>query len=320
MRQRVRGYADAVIEQVREAGSGRLAALAQELAAAGDVISGSEDLGRALADPGVPANARKGVLEDLFGAHLGEQTLRLIRYVVDAERAPETSETVAGLAERARAAANDLEPVGDVVLGHKAAEERLDGYATALLEGIADQRGLGEVEDELFRFLRVVDGSDGLKQALTSRDVPAANRRRLVADLLAAKATSQTAKLAAYATRVGRPRDYQDLLDYLVAKVAAESNRRLAEVRSAVELDESQIRALAGALSGALGHDVEVRVTVDPDVVGGFVATIGDTVVDASARRQLELLRERLALPEVGIGAGPSPHPSNPDNTTGERR
>jgi F-type H+-transporting ATPase subunit delta len=47
-----------------------------------------------------------------------------------------------------------------------------------------------------------------------------------------------------------------------------------------------------------------VRVIVDPTVLGGFVATIGDTVVDGSARHRLDLLKERLEMPEAAITTG----------------
>ena len=107
-----------------------------------------------------------------------------------------------------------------------------------------------------------------------------------------------------YATQVGRPRDYEALLGTLVDRVAAESNRRLAEVRTAVELDDDRRRQLAGALSRVAGRSVDVRVTVDPTVLGGFVATIGDTVVDGSTRHRLDLLKDRLDTPEAEFTIG----------------
>jgi F-type H+-transporting ATPase subunit delta len=69
-------------------------------------------------------------------------------------------------------------------------------------------------------------------------------------------------------------------------------------------MDEQQQARLAESLERALGYQVDVRVSVDPTLLGGFVANIGDTVVDASARHQLDLLRERLVMPEVNITTG----------------
>jgi len=294
VRQSTRGYADGVAER------GEPAQLAADLASVAAVVRGSDDLRRVLTDPAVPVAARRGVVADLFGSRVGRDTARLLSFVVTNGRAGETLDDIELLAARF-----DGTAPAEGILGHKAAEERVEGYATALLEELGE-RELGEVEDELFRFHRVVTGSEDLLAALSSRDLPASARRSVVTDLLAGKASPTTTALAAYATQVGRPRDYEALLEAMVARVAAETNRRLAEVRSAIELDESQTTNLAAALSRALGHDVEVRVTVDPSVVAGFVATVGDTVVDGSARHQLEVLRERLTTPEAF--------------TTGERR
>lgn len=304
MRQGIRGYADGLLDLAASSGGTSPAVLASELSAMRAVIAGSDDLRRVLGDPGIPVLARRGVINDLFGGRVGEATMRLLAFVLDADRASETVADVDWLVERFDAASRNLQPVGDIVLGTKGAEERIDGFATAVLQTIQGERELANLEDELFRFSRTVAGSDELRAALTSRDIPAGVRRKLVEDLLRPKATAATVALAAYVTQVGRPRDYEDLLDSIVARVASESNRRLAEVRSAVEMDEQQQRHLADALSRVIGHDVDVRVTVDPSVVAGFVATIGDTVVDGSARHQLELLKERLVMPEANITTG----------------
>ena len=68
----------------------------------------------------------------------------------------------------------------------------------------------------------------------------------------------------------------------------------MAEVRSATPLDDKQRKALAEALGQATGKNVEVKVLVDPSVIGGVVAKIGDTVIDGSIKRRLEQLRERV--------------------------
>ena len=69
-------------------------------------------------------------------------------------------------------------------------------------------------------------------------------------------------------------------------------------------LDEDRRQHLAAALSLVAGHPVEVRLTLDPSVLGGFVATMGDTVVDGSIKHRLELLKDRLATPEAEITIG----------------
>jgi F-type H+-transporting ATPase subunit delta len=69
----------------------------------------------------------------------------------------------------------------------------------------------------------------------------------------------------------------------------------VAEVRSAVQLDERQRERLAAALSRATGRAVEVKVVVDPTVVGGVVAKIGDEVLDGTLRTRLTEARQHLS-------------------------
>ena len=78
------------------------------------------------------------------------------------------------------------------------------------------------------------------------------------------------------------------------------------ELGLALNLDEDRQQELSNALRRVVGYDVQLRVSVDPSILGGFVATIGDTVVDASVRHQLEVLRDRLVMPEANITLGGS--------------
>jgi F-type H+-transporting ATPase subunit delta len=79
-----------------------------------------------------------------------------------------------------------------------------------------------------------------------------------------------------------------------VALAAERRQAVVAEVRSAVSLDRDHRDRLAAALGKATGKRVELKVVVDPSVVGGVVARVGDQVIDGSVRRRLELARERL--------------------------
>jgi F-type H+-transporting ATPase subunit delta len=75
---------------------------------------------------------------------------------------------------------------------------------------------------------------------------------------------------------------------------AAEANKEVAEVRSAIPLTDDQRKRLAEALGEATGKQVEVKVVIDPTVLGGAVATVGDTVIDGSVRTRLDRLKNAL--------------------------
>lgn len=295
MREAIRGFFDAVMETA--ATEGRAASVAAELGAVVSAVESSEDLRAVLSDPGLPARARRSVLTDLLQDRADPATVSLVAYTVDAARAPEVVGDLGSLA--AAAVATDRAEAD--MLGRSAARDRIDGYATGVLAPLRGQSELGNIEDELFRFARLVESSPELTAVLTDREVPSQRRSGLVSDLLSGKTSPAGARLAAYAARYGRPRDYVATLGWLVDRVAAEANRRVAEVRSAVALDDEQRRRLGEALARITGRAVEVRVSVESELLGGFVASVGDTVVDGSARHRLELLKERLSLPHVDL-------------------
>ncbi len=70
--------------------------------------------------------------------------------------------------------------------------------------------------------------------------------------------------------------------------------RAVAEVRTAIALDEARAAKLADALSKAAGRPIEIRVLVDPDVLGGVLARVGDEIFDGSVRTRLQEAREQL--------------------------
>ncbi len=172
--------------------------------------------------------------------------------------------------------------------------DRIDGYATALFEVARVEGSLDEVEDELFRFARTLEGNDELRTVLTDDAVPAERRRGVVDELLGTRASPVTANLVALVVGAGRAKDLPAIIDRLVRRAAAAHDREVAEVRSAVPLDDDQRARLAIALGEATGKEVEVKVIIDPSVLGGLVAQVGDTVIDGSVRHKLDQLRETI--------------------------
>jgi F-type H+-transporting ATPase subunit delta len=172
------------------------------------------------------------------------------------------------------------------------ADDRITEYAHAML-GVAKAEGsLGEVEDELFRFARVLEGSDELREALTDPHIPASRRQQIVEDLVGAKASGVTTALVSLVVGTGRARDLPAIIDSLVALSAKEANKAVAEVRSAIALTDVQRQRLAAALASRLGAEVEVKVIIDPTVLGGVITQVGDTVIDGSVRHRLTQLKD----------------------------
>jgi F-type H+-transporting ATPase subunit delta len=171
---------------------------------------------------------------------------------------------------------------------------RIEAYAQALLEVARAEGHLAEVEDELFRFARTFDGSDELRMSLSNPALPADRRVAVVEDLLGAKALQTSSALAEFIVAAGRAGDLPQIVDRFVELAAQERRKAVAEVRSAVPLTADQVERLRDALAHATNKDVEVKVVVDPSVLGGVVARVGDVVIDGSVRHRLEQLKEQI--------------------------
>jgi F-type H+-transporting ATPase subunit delta len=175
-----------------------------------------------------------------------------------------------------------------------ARDDAIRGYAEAIF-AVADAEGvLDQVEDELFRFARTLEREQRLREALTDPGLPSDRKRAVLQDILGERAGRQTAALLTFIVEQGRARDLGDIVDKLTEMAAQRRRAAVAEVRTAVPLDDEQRRRLTQALGNATGKDVELKVVIDPSVIGGVVARVGDQVIDGSVRRRLELARERM--------------------------
>jgi ATP synthase F1 delta subunit len=291
----LRGYATAVLESARAEGEAAL--VADELGQVEQLIAGTPSLATTLTDTVVPAPARRAVVTDLFGSRVAAATLRLVVRVVDTESAPDITVGLHDVAELALAmqARSDDEAATDdeLLLGRMAARHMIAGYATAVFETLPSVSVLDDIEDELFRFARVVESTPALRSALTDRSLPLPLRRAVVGDLLGDRAHAATVRLVEEALR-GRTRDLVATLDWLVVQAALARGWRVARVRTAREIDADEREQLSGALERLAGAPVELQVFVDESLLGGATVQIGDLLVDATIRHRLEQLQEHL--------------------------
>ncbi|HEV3288936.1 MAG TPA: F0F1 ATP synthase subunit delta [Streptosporangiaceae bacterium] len=243
------------------------ATIGDELFAVATLLDGEPGLRRALADPATAASARAG----------------LARALLESRIAPATLDLVATMAGLRWSAPGDLPD---------AAEQ----LAVLAMSAAADSEGqLDDLEDELFRFGRIVGTEPGLRSALADQELPAEGKRGLLAALLAGKVTPAALGLITQAAVHPRGRSLDaSLAEY--GRLAADWQQRLiALVRVASELTPSQRLRLTESLSAIYGRDVHLNIVIDPAVVGGMSVQIGDEFLDGSVGSRLAQLRRRLA-------------------------
>lgn len=173
----------------------------------------------------------------------------------------------------------------------------IHGYATALFQIAAAEDALDRVSDELFRFSKALEQNFDLRSTLTDIAISVDRKRAVITELLGDRASPHTVNILEFVVSQGRARELTNIVTSLAELAAEEQQKVLAEVRSAVPLDEDQRRRLGEALSRATGRSVEVKVLVDPNVIGGIYAKVGDHVIDATVRSRLQKLKEQLAKP-----------------------
>ena len=239
--------------------------VADELPSFARLLRREPRLRAALTDIAVGSQARRELLRSLLEDRIDARTLEVVSLLADELLSPDELE----------AAANDL-------------------AVRCLLAGAEADGSLEDVEDELFRFARVVDANPDLRAALTDPALTEDARNALLEDLLRDRARPQSIQLVRFALETRGIRDPAQLLTDLAGLAAARRGRVVVEARTAVPIDVQRRARLSEALSRTIGRPVDLEVVVDPGVGGGVVARVGDELLDGSVKRKLERALEEM--------------------------
>ena len=168
----------------------------------------------------------------------------------------------------------------------------MEGYGAAIFEVAKAEGQLERIERELFTVARTFATSNELRDALTNPQLPIERKQGIIDDLIGGRASTLTVAFVSFVVEAGRATDLPSIIDAFIARAAASRAKAVAEIRSAVPLEPEVLERLGAALSRATGKDLELKVIVDPSVIGGVIARVGDIVIDGSVARRLASLRE----------------------------
>lgn len=172
--------------------------------------------------------------------------------------------------------------------------DRTTAYAAAIVQIGRAEGQLDTVTDELHQFAQAVRSNADLRDTLTDTSMPVGRRLGLLESKVLEVASTGTRAAIAMLLAADHAADLPDVASELARQAASSDERELAEVTVAVALTDERRETLRRALERATGKDLELQVTVDPDVVGGVRAVVGDTVIDGSLSRRLDEVRSRL--------------------------
>ena len=260
------GLAQSVERVESLAADGDAAELGTALFAVADLLGHEPSLRRAMTDPSAD----------------GESKRRLAHAVFDDKLTTDAVEAAA------TAAASRWSSAGDFV-------DAMEYLAALSLVIAADKDGqLSELEDELFRFARVVSASPQLRDAITNQQLGIQRRQDLVSGLLDGKVSQSAERLAVHAVS-SRTGSFEAALEDYQQIAAARQQRLVALVRTAIELTDEQHDRLAAALAEQYGQEVHLNIVLDPTVLGGIRVELGDDVIDGTITSRLDEARRQIA-------------------------
>ncbi|MEU3651573.1 F0F1 ATP synthase subunit delta [Streptomyces sp. NPDC032161] len=243
------------------------AKLADELAAVTALLQREVSLRRVLTDPSQAGEAKAELVGRLLSGQVGGETVDLVSGMVRS-RWSQSRDLVDAVEELANIA--DL---------------------------TAAQRGgdLDDVEDELFRFGRIVASDKELRAALTDRSASATAKSQLLRSLLGGRTRPATERVITRLVTQPRGRSLEAGLESLSKLAAERRDRMVAVVTSAVPLSDRQKQRLGAALAKIYGRPMHLNLDVDPEVLGGIEVRVGEEIINGTIADRLAEASRRMA-------------------------
>lgn len=180
-------------------------------------------------------------------------------------------------------------------------------YATAIFEIATEQGNVDRWRDDV-RQIAEYFGNRRLLFVLREPKIPAERKTAIVRDLLAAKIQPEALNAALLLVERG----LADLAPAIAAHFETLYNdyrgQAVAQVTTAIPLDDDLRAQITGELRQMTGKRILLEERVDPSILGGAIARVGDTLIDGSLRRRFILLRQQIASgafggPDEGLAA-----------------
>lgn len=245
-----------------------LTTVADELASVATLLQNEPTLKKHFAEPTDDESAKVRLAERLLSGKVGDPTLTLVRTAVS-QRWSAADDLVDGIEHSAR---------------------------LALLKRAEAAGEVDEVENQLFRFGRVLDSEPRLSSILSDYTAPVDGRIQLLDKTITggSDVNATAAALLKQTVRLLRGERADEAVTDLAELAVARRGEVVAQVVAAAELSDAQRTRLTEVLSRIYGHPVAVQVTVDPELLGGLSIAVGDEVIDGSIASRLAAAQTQL--------------------------
>jgi F-type H+-transporting ATPase subunit delta len=255
-------------EVTADLGPDQLSSVADDLASVAKLLARESILTRHLADPADDPSPKLGLLETLLEGKVGDTALEVLK---------------AAVSGRWSSDANLVDAVEHVA--------RLALLVRAEREEVA-----GDVEEQLFRFSRILDAQPGLAILLTDYSAPTEGRVKLLRDILdsGSGVNATTVQLLSQTVELLRgERADQAVLD-LAELAVARRGEVVAHVSAAADVSDAQRTRLTEVLTRIYRHPVSLQLHINPGLLGGLNIAVGDEVIDGTLSSKLAAAETKL--------------------------
>ncbi|GFG51414.1 F0F1 ATP synthase subunit B/delta [Mycolicibacterium agri] len=252
--------------ELRNLDADALTALADDLVSVVKLLRRESLLARHLADPSGNSSAKAQVAERLLSGKISDTALGIVKTAVS-QRWSSTDDLLYGVRHLAR---------------------------LALLVRAERDGQIEDVEDQLFRFSRILDAEPQLITLLGDYTTPVEGRIQLLTNVLARKANKNAADLLRQTVELLHGERADEAIRDLANLAVSRRGEVIAHVQAASELSDAQVERLSGLLERIYGQAVSIQLDVDPDLIGGLRISVGDEVIDGSLASKLEAAENQL--------------------------
>lgn len=243
-----------------------LTGLADDLASVVKVLRRETVLARHLADPSGFVDSKVALVERVLSGKVSDAAVDVVRTAVS-QRWSSISDLIHGVQHIAR---------------------------LALLVRAEREGQIEDVEDQLFRFSRILDSEPRLITLLSEYTAPLDGRVSLVTSVLHGRASKTAADLLRQTIELLHGERADEAVRELASLAVSRRGEVVAHVRAAAELSEAQTTRLNGLLTRIYGHPVSLQLDVNPALLGGLTISVGDEVIDGSLASKLATAETHL--------------------------
>lgn len=254
-------------KHLQGANNAQATAISSDLFLTLHALDSSIALRRGLTDPSRSGQDKVTLVDQLVSKHVGPATIDLLHSMVASRWSSpvDLSDAIEWLAVEAQAAAADA-----------------DGT-------------LDRLEEELFRFGRIVAENPDLRSILANRTTTTGVlKSTLIKDLLSNKTAPATLELISVLVDYPRGRNLESGLTHFAQAASERRNQVIAHVKSATVMSDAQVSRLSAALAKQIGRNVRINVEVDKTVVGGISIRFADELIDGTVVSRLAEAGRRL--------------------------